>query len=106
MDPETRNRNGEVFGEVSKSLLQTAANFLAPRPPQLPNSYGAPYPIMPPMKPALDISTQIMAPAIMSGYGSYQSTPGLPPYSSSRAGGSYSPYNFSTSSYFNYPPGT
>jgi hypothetical protein len=105
VDPETRNKSGEAFGEFTKSILQTTANFLAPRPPQLPNAYGPNYPMVPPMKPAMDISTQIMAPAIMSGYGSYQSTPGLPPYSSSRAGGSYSPYNFSTSSYFNYPSG-
>lgn len=105
VDPETRNKAGEAFGEFTKSVFQTAANFLAPRPPQLPNAYGPNYPMVPPMPQAYSISTRIMAPAIMSGYGNYQATPGVSSYSSASAGGSYAPYNFGRSSYFNFPPG-
>ncbi len=104
VDPDTRNSGGEIFGQFAQSLLQTTANFFAPAPVYQ-NPYTPNYPYLPPTAPAMDISTQIMTPALMTGWGNYRMTPGLPPYSSASVGGTYSPYSFGTSSYFNYPPG-
>ncbi len=104
VDPVTRNRAGEDFSNFTKTLLSSVATAFTP-PPQPIRPYTSNYPMVAPLPPAKHIVTQVMEPALMTGYGVYRSHPGLTAYSPSGAGGGARPYTFSTSSYFNYPTG-
>lgn len=105
VDPETRDNTRDSIIDFGKSLLQNVASAIAPRPqPMMPQAPIFPY--VPPGPPAMDISSKIMAPYVSHGYGSYYPTQGLRPYSSVNSNvGTYSAYNFGSSSHFNSPVG-
>jgi hypothetical protein len=99
VDPETRNNNGDAWARALMNMGQAFGNYFnTPRPAI--NPYGSYYPVTTPYVRPMDISTKIMSPAYMSGYGNYIPS-GLAPY----GGGYAARYGFSSSSYFNYPVG-
>jgi hypothetical protein len=102
--PETRNRVTQDYVNFGTSVLQSLAGYMAPQPMMNTNPYTPIFPYtQPPM--AYDISTQIMSPYVMNGFGNYFSTPGLRPYSSLNSSSTFAPYSFSGSSHFNSPVG-
>jgi hypothetical protein len=102
--PETRNRVAQDYVNFGTSVLQSLAGYMTPQPMMNSNPYAPIYPYtQPPV--AYDISTQIMAPYVMNGFGNYYSTPGLQPYSSLSSSSTFAPYSFSSSSHFNSPVG-
>ena len=107
VDPGSRNRGGEDFSNFAKSALSSLATALTPPPKPMnqPNPYQQNYPMMPPPPQGKYIVSQILEPALYTGYGQYRSHPGLTGYAPSGPSGRAAPYTFSTSSYFNYPVG-
>jgi hypothetical protein len=68
------------------------------------NPYAQNYPTLPP-NPGKHIVSQVMEPALVTGYGAYRNYPGLTAYSPAGPSGAPVPYTITKSSYFNYPVG-
>lgn len=106
VSPDGNNNVNQALADLGLSTINSLARMFAPPPQQMASPYGPPaFPYMPPVNQPQDISTRIMGPHLMQGFGSYSTTAGTMPYSSTSGGGTATGYSFGGGSHFNSPTG-
>jgi hypothetical protein len=97
--------SGQGWADLLGGLAQAAGTLLTPNQQPM-NPYATMFPYTPMVGQPRDIKNQIMDPYMVTGFGSYSSTPGLRPYSSVNSNvGTSSAYSFGSSTFFNSPVG-
>lgn len=103
--PSNGRSSGQGWADLLGGLAQAAGTYFTPSQQYI-NPYASMYQYSPMAGQPMDIKNKIMDPYMVTGFGSYSTTPGLRPYSSVNSNvGMASAYSFGSSTFFNSPVG-